>query len=148
YVSGSYSSDHGILKVDHRNNFNNNIKLNSYQLRSNVNIHLTPQTELVVRLYGIFDDYKGPINGGSSVYEMALRASPAFVSPYYPPDEANIATHHILFGSYKSGANFYLNPYADMLRGYKDYSQSRMLAQLELNQNLSTITKGLKVRGL
>lgn len=55
YVAGAYNIDNGILKVDPKNNFNSNVKLNSYQLRSNVNMRLTPKTELVVRMYGIFE---------------------------------------------------------------------------------------------
>ncbi len=148
YVAGSYTIDNGILNVDKRNNFNSNVKLNSYQLRSNVNMRLTPTTELVVRMYGIFDDYKGPIDGGTGMYQKALRTSPSLFAPYYPPDTSNIATQHILFGNYRSGTSYYINPYADMLRGYKEYSQSRMLAQLEINQNLSSITPGLNLRGL
>jgi TonB-linked SusC/RagA family outer membrane protein len=149
YVAGSYNIDHGILNVDPRNNFNSNVRLNSYQLRSNINIHPTATTELVIRMYGIFDDYHGPIDGGTGLYQKALRSSPALFAPFYQPDSANSATHHILFGNYKIGDNsFYMNPYADMLKGYKDYSQSRMLAQFELNQNLSGLTKGLSLRTL
>ncbi|SHF44066.1 SusC/RagA family TonB-linked outer membrane protein [Pedobacter caeni] len=148
YVAGSYNKDNGTLKVDERNNFNTNVKLSTYQLRSNVNMQLGPQTELVVRFSGYFDDYNGPIDGGSAIYTKALRTSPTLFAPYYAPDAANIASQHILFGNYRSGTNFYLNPYADLLRGYKDYSQSRMLAQLELNQKLSAITEGLNFRSL
>ncbi len=148
YVAGTYNIDNGILNVDPRNNFNSNVKLNSYQLRSNVNMQLTNSTELVVRMYGIFDDYKGPVDGGTGMYQKALRSSPSLFAPSYAPDSANIASHHILFGNYRSGTNFYLNPYAEMLKGYKEYSQSRMLAQFELNQNLAGITEGLKFRGL
>jgi TonB-linked SusC/RagA family outer membrane protein len=148
YVAGSYNIDHGMLKVDGKNNFNSNVKLSSYQLRSNINIQISPQTELVVRMYGIFDDYRGPADGGTGMYRKALRTSPSLFAPSYAPDSANIAAQHILFGNYRSGNSFYLNPYADMLRGYKDYSQSRMLAQFELNQNLAAITKGLTAKGL
>jgi TonB-linked SusC/RagA family outer membrane protein len=148
YVAGSYKIDNGNLNVDHRSNFNTNIKLNSYQLRSNVNIQLTDQTELVVRLYGTFDDYKGPIDGGSGAYQKALRASPALFAPYYAPDSANIAAQHILFGNFRSGTSFYINPYAEIQKGYKEYSQSRMLAQLELSQKLSSLTKGLNFKAL
>jgi TonB-linked SusC/RagA family outer membrane protein len=149
YVAGSYNIDHGIVNVDPRNNFNSNVRLNSYQLRTNINIHPTNTTELVIRMYGIFDDYHGPIDGGTGLFQKALRSSPALFAPFYQPDSANIATHHILFGNYKIGDNaYYMNPYADMLKGYKDYSQSRMLAQFELNQNLSGLTKGLSLRTL
>ena len=142
YVSGSYNTDNGILKTHKRNNFNSNIKLNSYTLRSNVNIDVSPSTELIVRLNGVFDDYTGPLNGGSDVYKMAVRSNPVLFPAYYPVDEDHKFVNHILFGNYGDGN--YLNPYAEMVRGYKDYSRSRMLAQFEVNQDLSMITEGLK----
>ncbi|SDC62888.1 SusC/RagA family TonB-linked outer membrane protein [Niabella drilacis] len=148
YVAGTYNIDNGILNVNGGNNFNNNIKLRTYQLRTNVNIHITPTTELIARMSGLFDDYKGPIEGGTNLYLKALRSSPSLFAPFYEPDSANVIAKHILFGNYRSGSSYFLNPYADMLRGYKDYSQSRMLAQFELNQDLSAVTKGLSFRGL
>src|SRR5690606_16987916 len=50
YVAGTFNQDNGLLKVDNRNNFNNNVNLKTYGLRSNVNIKLTNTTEALVRL--------------------------------------------------------------------------------------------------
>ena len=50
YVATSFSNDNGMLKVDKMNNFNNNVKLNSYSVRSNVNINLGPQPKKVKKL--------------------------------------------------------------------------------------------------
>ncbi len=144
YVSGGYNTDNGILRTHKRNNFNSNIKLNTYSLRSNINIDISPSTELVVRLNGVFDDYTGPLNGGSDVYKMAVRSNPVLFPAYFPIDEDHKYVKHILFGNYGVDAN-YLNPYAEMVRGYKDYSRSRMLAQFEINQDLSSLTEGLKL---
>src|SRR3546814_10939328 len=76
-----------MLKVDGNNNFNNNIDLKTYQLRSNTNIHITPTSEVIVRLSGIFDDYTGPIDGGSGVYNNVMRTNPVLFPAYYPKDE-------------------------------------------------------------
>ncbi|WP_215240538.1 TonB-dependent receptor [Dyadobacter helix] len=146
YVATSFSNDNGILKVDKMNNFNNNVKLNNYSVRSNVNINLSGSTQLIVRLYGNFDDYNGPIDGGSGLYQKALKTSPTSYPAFYAPDEDNKATDHILFGNFDQGQ--YLNPYADMVKGYKQYSRSKMLTQLELTQKLDFLVKGLNVRGL
>lgn len=146
YVAGSMNRDNGVLKVDGRNNFNNNINLTSYTLRSNVNVNLGKLTELVVRLNGNFDDYTGPIQGGEAVYNMVMRTNPVLFPAYYPIDEDHSYLRHIMFGNYDEGQ--YLNPYAEMVRGYREYSRSRMLAQLELNQDLSFITEGLAFRSL
>lgn len=146
YIAASYSKDNGILKVDKRQNFNNNIQLNKFALRSNVNVNLTPTTEAIVRLNGVFDDYQGPLDGGTDLYNKAVRANPVYFLPYYEPDEANIYTKHILFGNASSGN--YLNPYAEMLKGYKSNDRSSMYVQFELKQNLDFITKGLSTRAM
>lgn len=62
YIAASYNRDNGIIKNDHRQNFNNNIQINKYSLRSNININLTKSTEAIVRLCGMFDDYEGALD--------------------------------------------------------------------------------------
>lgn len=157
YIAGSFNQDNGILKVNPVNSFNTNVKLQNYQLRSNVNINITKTTEVVVRMSGTFDEYTGPIsdNGslGTDLYYKALHTSPVLFPTFYPPDSANIYTKHILFGNDRDdrgtlGTSLYANPYADLMKGYMNYSRSRMSAQFELNQNLSFITDGLSFRGL
>ena len=54
----------GLNRSHFFNNFNSNIKLRNYSIRSNININLTPTTTGIVRTYGQFDDYNGPIGGG------------------------------------------------------------------------------------
>ncbi len=146
YLAGTFNQDNGIMNVDKRNNFNNNIDLKRYLLRSNVNINVTNTTEVIVRLHGTFDDYQGPLDGGSDLYQKIMRTDPVSYPAYYEPDELNAATKHILFGNYDDGQ--YINPYADMVKGYKQYSKSTMLAQVELKQDLDFITKGLNARAL
>lgn len=146
YVAASYNQDNGMLNVDKRNNFNSNIDLKKYLLRSNVNINVTPSTELIVRLHGTFDDYKGPIDGGTGLYNKVMKTSPVLFPPYFEANAANKHTKHILFGNY-DGAN-YINPYADMVKGYKDYSQTLVMAQMELKQNFDFLLKGLSARAM
>jgi TonB-linked SusC/RagA family outer membrane protein len=146
YIAGTFSQDNGVLKVDKRNNFNNNIDLKKYLLRSNININVTPTTEAIVRLHGTFDDYIGPIDGGSELYNKVVRTDPVLFPAVYEPDASMQHIKHTPFGNYDKGQ--YINPYADMARGYKEYSKSLMLAQFELKQNLNFITEGLNLRGL
>jgi len=146
YVSGAFNKDNGIMEVAKQNNFNNNISLKSYSLRANVDMDLTTTTSMAVRLAGTFDDYTGPIDGGTQVYRNIMRTNPVLFPAYYPVDEDHKYIQHILFGNYETGN--YLNPYADMVKGYKDYSKSNMSAQIELKQNLRFITEGLSARAL
>ena len=144
FLAGSFTQDNGILKVDERNNFNNNINLKTYNLRSNVGLKVTRTTDVMVRLYGTFDDYNGPVDGGSGLYKKVMRTSPVLYPAYYPVDEEHQFVNHIMFGNYDKGN--YLNPYADMVSGYKDYNKSLMSAQFEVKQDLSFVTQGLAVR--
>lgn len=158
YIAGSYNQDFGVLKTDPRNNGDNQLNFKNYQLRSNVNVNLTTTTELIVRLSGNFSEYRGPITTdgsfASDLYNVAMHTSPVLFPAYYLPDDANANTQHILFGNNgtaggtSSNSILYNNPYAHMLRGQKRYSESRMSAQLELNQDFSFLTEGLKFRGM
>lgn len=146
YLAATYNQDNGNLKVDKTNNFNSNIRLNRYLLRSNVNINITPTTEVIVRLYGTFDDLNGPLDGGTQTYNKVMRTNPVLYPAYYPPDAANQHTQHILFGNYEDGG--YLNPYADMVKGYQESTSSKMIAQFEAHQDLDFLINGLSIRGL
>ncbi|WP_211092929.1 TonB-dependent receptor [Chitinophaga polysaccharea] len=146
YVAGAMNLDNGILKVDKKSNFNSNSKLKSYSIRSNVNINLTPSTEMIVRISGSFDDYSGPINGGTDVYNQIMQSNPVLFPAYYQPTEETKYVRHIMFGNSADGK--YNNPYADLQKGYKQFNRSAINAQLALNQKLSFITEGLSARGL
>jgi len=153
YIAGSYNKDNGILQVNPVNNFNSGMKFENYQLRSNVNVNITPTTEVVVRLWGNFNDYTGPItsdpSGATDLYSKALHTSPVMFPAYFLPDSANLLTKHILFGnSTSTTGSLQDNPYADLMDGYENLSQSRMSAQFELNQNFKFITKGLTFHGI
>jgi len=146
YIAGTYNQDKGVLNVDNRNNFNNNIDLRSYALRSNVTINVTNTTQAGVRLYGTFDDYKGPIHGGEAMYRMVMTSNPVLFPAYFPVTADNEHINHIMFGGSSIGNS--LNPYAELVRGYTDYSKSLMLAQFELKHDFSYLTKGLNLRGM
>lgn len=155
YVAGSYSNDNGILRTDINNNNNNNIKFDTYSLRSNVNINITSKTELVVQLFGSYSDYNGPQSADGSfstdMYNYALHTSPVDFPAYYLPDAANIDTKHILFGNKPNpgvaNSTAYINPYAELLKGHKNFSTSYVTADFTLNQNLDSITPGLNLNG-
>lgn len=158
YITGAYNVDNGVLKTDARNNNDNNVGFKNYQLRSNVNVNLTKTTEVIVRLSGNFSEYNGPItidgSFASDLYNVAIHTSPVLFPAWFPPDEANLNAKHILFGnSGRAGGTSnndiqYNNPYAALLRGHKTFSQSRMSAQFELNQDLQFVTEGLKFRSI
>jgi TonB-linked SusC/RagA family outer membrane protein len=145
YLASTVNSDNGILKVDNRNNFNNNIKFKRVSLRSNVDIDITKTTEVSIKFSGNFDDYNGPIDSGADLYRKALQTNPVLYPKFFEPDATYANTQHILFGNAGQNGD-YLNPYADMVRGYKDESRSMVLATVQLEQDLNFVTEGLNLR--
>jgi TonB-linked SusC/RagA family outer membrane protein len=144
YVAANISNDNGNMKIDKRNNFNSNISLQKYTIRSNINVNLTKTSELILRVNASYDEYLGPIRGGSDMYKSVMQANPVMFKPYYVPDEQFSYAKHILFGNY--GHSGYINPYAESLKGYRDYSKNLMLTQFEFKQKLDMLTEGLKAR--
>ena len=147
YVAASLKRDTGILNVADNStyNYNNNIDLKTYTLRSNVNVDLTKTTELILRMSGTFDDYNGPVSGGSTTYEQIMGANPVLFPATYP-SELLPYMNHILYGNYGSGN--YINPYAQMTKGYKEYGRVTLSTQFEIKQDFSFITEGLSARAL
>ncbi|MEO8253153.1 MAG: SusC/RagA family TonB-linked outer membrane protein, partial [Flavobacterium sp.] len=136
YISGTYNIDNGVLKVDPINNFNSNIKLRNYSIRSNVDINLTSTTTASVRLYGQFDDYNGPvggfdrrgnrISGGQYIFNSALAANPVKFTKVYPSSQIPYLQHPLFGGAVAAidGNNLLLNPYAEMVKGYETNKSS------------------------
>jgi TonB-linked SusC/RagA family outer membrane protein len=143
YISGALNHDNGIMKVDKRNNFNNNINNNSYSLRSNIELQVTPTTTVNARLSGGFDDYSGPLISGTDLFRNIIRSNTVLFPAYYPATGSYSEIRHIMFGNRD---NQYYNPYAESVRGYKEKNRSQLLAQVEGQQYLDFITKGLSAR--
>ncbi|MFD2162743.1 SusC/RagA family TonB-linked outer membrane protein [Paradesertivirga mongoliensis] len=166
FMAGTFNRDNGILKVDPINNFNNNVRLNNYSIRSNVDFDVTKSTVLVVRMYGQFDDYNGPIgtydpnqpnrlrSGGETTFYNTLNANPVMFPATYPQSMLQYIEHP-LFGSSRTrnldasfNPSLYVNPYAEMVRGYQTYKTSNLSPQLEIKQDLGGLTTGLKARAM
>ena len=145
YLASTINTDNGNLKIDPRNNFNTNIKFNRISLRSNINVNLTETTEVALKFNGNFDDYNGPLDGGALVYQKAMKANPVLYPKVYDPDAQFQNSTHALYGNFGQFGD-YLNPYADLMRGYKDESYNNFLATVEIKQKLNFITEGLNLR--
>lgn len=153
YVAGTFNVDNGIYKVDKLNNFNSNVKLINYSIRSNVTLNLTPTTRADIRVYGQFDDYNGPLGSGKDIFQRAMFANPVNFPIKFPSEYAP-KIKHVLFGNAVIqtvpgsflGGNLYINPYADLVSGYRQSNASNLQPQIEVTQDLKGILSGLKGR--
>ena len=136
YLSATYTKDSGILKVDNRNNFNTGIDLNKIQIRSNNNINITPTISAKVQVYLAVDDYTGPLDGAKALFDKVRRTSPVLYPAFYEPDEANQFATQILFGNSEENAR-YINPYAESVKGYREYTRTKFSTQVNLQKKFS-----------
>ncbi|MCG8318551.1 MAG: TonB-dependent receptor [Cytophagales bacterium] len=149
YIAAGFNKDNGILEEDPRNNVDNNISLNRYLIRSNVNVNLSNTTEAITRLHFTLDEFRGPAVGATTIFGQTLLTSPVRFPAVYNPDSANVKTPNILFGNERiSDGNFFVNPYHQLVSGFTQSSRSLGLIQFELKQDLSAILPGLRARML
>ncbi|WP_223678116.1 SusC/RagA family TonB-linked outer membrane protein [Flavobacterium hibisci] len=160
YVAGTYNVDNGVLNVDGINDFNSNIKLRNYSMRSNVDMSLTPTTKAIIRFYGQFDDYNGPIggvdkrgnktSGGAHIFNLTMWSNPVAFAKVYPSSYSPYVEHPLFGGALTGGTtgSILVNPYAQMVKGYQVSKASTIQTQLELQQDLKAITPGLNVNAM
>lgn len=146
YLALSFNNETGLLKVDPLNNFNNNIDINRSNLRANINVNLTKTTKLSTKYYSLFERYNGPTVSANDIFGLVAQANPANFPKAYQPDANTINFNHTLFGNKGNGG--FPNPYAEMVKGYKDRFSNTTLAQFQIEQDLKGITEGLKIRGM
>ncbi len=143
YVAGGYDKETGLLKVDNRNNFNNNIDINRFHIRSNVIFKISKSTTLDTRINGRFERFNGPHTSASELFRMVMTANPVDYPVIWDPDPANIYKNHTLFGAAVGSP---ANPYAQMVRGYENRDESTITAQATLMQDFDFLLKGLKLQ--
>jgi TonB-linked SusC/RagA family outer membrane protein len=147
YVAGGFDHEAGLLKIAPLNNFNSNIDIKRFHLRSNVIFKLTSTTMLDTRINGRFQKYNGPKRSANDIYKMVMHANPVDFPPVYAADEAHQYTKHTLFGNALfTGNTWKFNPYAEMVSGYNQNDETTLSAQATLMQDLAFVTKGLKLQ--
>jgi len=144
YLAASYDKEQGILRNNDMNNFKNNIDINRFNLLTNITMDLTTTTKLDFNMNSIFENYTGQLDDANQVFAGVMNSNPVEFPTYFQPDSANMYTRHILFGSDATGTRY--NPYAQMVRGYKDGSNARITSQFSVDQKLDAITEGLLAR--
>ena len=144
YASINYVRDMGMLKTDQLNDFDVNIKNSTLSFRVNLNVNLHPQIKLLYNSSTNWDKYHGPLNSVAEAYALAFSADPVAFAPTYPAD-LTYNWDHIRFGAYSQGGTE--NPYATIHQGYLDRNRYSTTNQLEYIHNLSSLVKGLELRG-
>ena len=132
----SYYGEDGLLVTDRRNSWNSSLRLNKYNIRTNVDINITKTTVLGISIGGYLQEMQGSSTAETSVWQAAFE-TPPFVHPIQYSNNRNVRVQQ------RS------NPWAMQTQhGYRRSTQSKIESTFTLEQDIKFITPGLKVKGI
>lgn len=139
FVSGAYYQENGIFDSKASDNYNSNISLQRYNLRSNVDIELTKTTTLRTDISGQYTTSRGPRAGTQEIFTH-ISYFPTYLIPMRYSDGS--FAEHPRFSSERTNPYNLLNEY-----GYKKEWQAALQTRVGLEQKLDFITPGLYIKG-
>lgn len=131
-----YFTEDGIIERDPTQDWNSGVKVNRQNVRSNVDLNVTPTTLVRVNLGGYLQTHNGPPGDETSfgVFYQASRIPPFIHPPQYSTGELpRIA--------------FRENPWAfTTQRGYEKWNHYTLQSLTSVEQDLEAFTPGLKAK--
>lgn len=139
FVSLGYFNQQGLLndvtkRIDHLE-YNNNTTYERYNLRSNVDVDITPTTSMGVMIGATIQNRKYAQNDPF----MWMLGAPPIASPF-------IASGKLIAAG--SAADIGNSPYANITNGIVEDMNSTLTVTLKGRQKLDFILKGLSIRGM
>lgn len=138
FVSLGYLYQDGMLKSFE--NYNSNYTYNRYNYRANVDIDVTPTTQLKLNVGGRVGKRHEPQGYGSNIWQYITwctpYSSPGFIDGHYTQPQLG---NYIPIGGGMSGLGLYYG------YGYTEDTSNTMNLDIQIAQNLDFITKGLSL---
>lgn len=139
YVSASMYNETGLLARDKSQTFDSSLRYKRFNVNSNINMNITRTTNLKVNVKVMVGDSNKPKNGASAPFNDAMNMPPIQMPVRYPGGEIPWIS---------TGGNL-MNPWAELTQtGYDSDVQSKIMADMTINQNLDFLLKGLKMKVL
>lgn len=131
-----YFTEDGIIKRDTKQEWNSSIKVNRYNVRSNVDLNVTPTTIVRVNIGGYLQTRNAP-PGSAGETDFGLFYQASRIPPYiHPPQYSTGEIPRI---------NFRENPWAwATQRGYERWGVNQLQSTTAIEQDFKWITPGLK----
>lgn len=133
-IVASYYGEHGILENDNSKEWNSSPVLRRYNIRSNVDVNLTPTTLLRVNIGGYLQDHRRAPVSTDDVLTDAFDTPPFIHPAIYSTGEIPKDRE---------------NPWAKLTQsGYEDNSSSKIESLFSVEQDLKFVLPGLKFKGI
>ncbi len=130
----AFYNEQGILTRDPGREWDPSIKLQRYNVRSNVDINITKTTKFRINIGGYLQDRNSTTQSTDLIFNRAFRAVPFDYPVRYST------------GQIPAGAEGNVWAMATQM-GYKTTSSSKIETLFSLEQDLKFITKGLNIKG-
>lgn len=132
---GAYYGESGILARDKSQSWDSSLRLDRYNMRSNVDINITPTTLLRFNIGGYLQSRRGTPESIDDIFNQAFTITPIA----HPAQYSNGKFARVVYRE---------NPYVlATQRGFKTTNSSKIESLFALEQDLKFITPGLKFKG-
>ncbi|WP_316815316.1 TonB-dependent receptor [Pedobacter nyackensis] len=138
FVSGAFYKESGLFKNNALEQYSSNIGLKRYNLRSNIDLKVTPTTLLRVDMSGQYLETNYPGVATNMIFSLATTAPPYLYPSVY--SDGKLADHPRT--SYNRA-----NPY-NLLNnsGYTNEFRTNIQTKVDLEQRLDVLTEGLSAK--
>ncbi len=144
----------GMLKNRSKefHSFDNTIDYMKYAFQNNVDFHISDDTKIALHLNVQLNNYRGPITAPkdgdiNAIFNSVMGVNPVDFPIYYSRESVQEDWVH-WGGTEKVGAATVQNPMALATAGYKDRFDATVITNIDFDQKLDFITKGLKFKAL
>jgi TonB-linked SusC/RagA family outer membrane protein len=149
FMNVAVNHETGMLKNQAKKygmSYDNSIDYRRYAFQNNLNFHMSESSTIALHLNVMMTDLDGPITEVKDIYGAVMNVNPVDFPIQFPREESDKWIHWgIMSGGNTQGS---ANPVAVATRGYKNTFESTVLANLDFEQKLDFITKGLRFKAM
>lgn len=148
FMNVGVNHETGMLKNEASKYFSykNNIDLMKYTFQNNIDFHMTKSSTISLHLNVQLNDLRQPNTSMGDLYSAVMNSNPVDFPIAYPADGVN---NWVYWGAYSGGNDQgAVNPMASLTNGYQDIFESTVMANIDFEQKLDFLLKGLRFKAL
>ena len=148
FMNVGVNHETGMLKNEASKYFSykNNIDLMKYTFQNNIDFHMSKSSTISLHLNVQLNDLTQPNTSVGDLYGAVMNSNPVDFPIAYPADGVN---NWVYWGAYAGGNDQgAVNPMASLTNGYQDIFESTVMANIDFEQKLDFLLKGLRFKAL
>ncbi len=146
FLNASAFNENGIMRAPSTSKFDTNINSQKYLFQANVSADATKTTRVSLKMNTQLHYHHAPIESVGLLFAYAHSALPCEFPATLPGEESDTFVRFGTANAWDGG--LFINPYAQLCRGYGDQFRGHFTSALTVDQNLDFVTKGLSATGM